>query len=97
MFDYVVAYLVNQNINICVVIDDRMWNRLQKILNLAIYFERLLFVLVTSVLNVIESSSYVKIQVVELRLEVSLSIFKFNSLSSSGANESYMYCIIFDS
>ena len=53
MFDYVVAYLVNQNINISVVIDDRVWNRLQEILYFAIHFECLLFILITSVLNVI--------------------------------------------
>ena len=77
MLDYIVTYLVNQNINISVVVDDCMWNRLQEILNLAIYFECLLFVFVTSVLNVIESSADVEIQVVELRELLINNRFKF--------------------
>ena len=67
MFNYVIAYLVNQNINISVMVDDCMRNRLQEILYFAIHFERLLFVFVTSILNVLESSADVEIQVVELR------------------------------
>ena len=80
MLDYLVAYPVNQNINISVVIDDRVWNRLQEILNLAFHFERLLFVFVTSVLNVIESSADVEIQVVELRELLINECLKFRIL-----------------
>ena len=80
MFNYVIAYPVNQNINISVMVDDCMWNRLQEILNLVIHFERLLFVFVTSVLNVIESSADVEIQVVELRELLINECLKFRIL-----------------